>query len=63
MTKDMLIRGWKDSSFRATLTPEQSAALPATPAGLSAVELKESSWRRRESNLPPGTPSGAHERR
>lgn len=41
MTKDMIIRAWKDPAFRATLTPEQLAALPANPAGLSAAELNE----------------------
>ena len=41
MTKDMIIRAWKDPAFRATLTAEQLAALPANPAGLSAVELNE----------------------
>jgi mersacidin/lichenicidin family type 2 lantibiotic len=41
MTKDMIIRAWKDPAFRATLTTEQLAALPANPAGLSAVELNE----------------------
>lgn len=42
MTKAMIIRAWKDASFRASLTPEQRASLPANPAGLSAVELNES---------------------
>lgn len=42
MTKDMIIRAWKDPAFRATLSPEQLSALPANPAGLSAVELNES---------------------
>ena len=41
MTKDMIIRAWKDASFRASLTEEQRAALPVNPAGLSAVELNE----------------------
>ena len=41
MTKAMIIRAWKDASFRASLTEEQRAALPANPAGLSAVELNE----------------------
>ncbi len=42
MTKDQIIRAWKDPVFRATLTAEQLAALPPSPAGLSAVELDES---------------------
>ncbi|XXF76344.1 mersacidin/lichenicidin family type 2 lantibiotic [Myxococcaceae bacterium GXIMD 01537] len=41
MTKDMIIRAWKDPSFRASLTEEQRASLPANPAGASAVELNE----------------------
>ncbi|ATB31383.1 mersacidin/lichenicidin family type 2 lantibiotic [Melittangium boletus] len=41
MTKDMIIRAWKDASFRASLTEEQRASIPANPAGLSAVELNE----------------------
>lgn len=42
MTKDMIIRAWKDAAFRASLTPEQRASLPANPAGLPVVELSES---------------------
>ena len=41
MTKDMIIRAWKDPAFRATLSPEQLAAMPANPAGLSAGEMNE----------------------
>lgn len=41
MNKAMMIRAWKDASFRASLTSEQRAALPANPAGVSAIELNE----------------------
>ncbi len=41
MNKAMTIRAWKDSSFRASLSDAQRAALPANPAGPSAIELNE----------------------
>ncbi|RKH66125.1 mersacidin/lichenicidin family type 2 lantibiotic [Corallococcus aberystwythensis] len=41
MTQDMIIRAWKDPSFRATLTAEQLAELPANPSGLTMNELNE----------------------
>jgi mersacidin/lichenicidin family type 2 lantibiotic len=33
MSKEMIIRAWKDPSFRATLSEAELAALPANPAG------------------------------
>jgi mersacidin/lichenicidin family type 2 lantibiotic len=41
MTKDMIVRAWEDPAYRATLTPEQLAALPANPSGASMDELDE----------------------
>ncbi|QAT87900.1 Lantibiotic mersacidin [Corallococcus coralloides] len=41
MTQDMIIRAWKDPSFRATLTVEQLAELPASPSGPTMNELNE----------------------
>jgi mersacidin/lichenicidin family type 2 lantibiotic len=35
-----IIRAWKDAAFRASLSPDQLAALPPNPAGM--VELSES---------------------
>ncbi|HET7436174.1 MAG TPA: mersacidin/lichenicidin family type 2 lantibiotic [Thermoanaerobaculia bacterium] len=37
MTKDQIIRAWKDESFRNSLTDQQLGELPHHPAGL--VEL------------------------
>jgi mersacidin/lichenicidin family type 2 lantibiotic len=42
MTKDMIVRAWKDPSYRATLSAEQLAELPANPSGLTMNELSES---------------------
>ena len=33
LDKDKIIRAWKDPQYRATLTPEEQAALPPCPAG------------------------------
>jgi mersacidin/lichenicidin family type 2 lantibiotic len=41
MNKADIVRAWKDPLYRATLSPEQLATLPAHPAG--TVELKEES--------------------
>ncbi|RKH68135.1 mersacidin/lichenicidin family type 2 lantibiotic [Corallococcus aberystwythensis] len=45
MTPDMIIRAWKDSSYRASLTAEQRAQLPANPSGVTVNELSESELR------------------
>lgn len=34
-------RAWKDREYRASLTPEQLAALPANPAGDSWADLSQ----------------------
>ena len=39
MNKADIVRAWKDPVYRATLSPEQLASLPAHPAG--TVELEE----------------------
>jgi mersacidin/lichenicidin family type 2 lantibiotic len=39
MTKDEIVRAWKDRNYRNQLTPEQRAALPNHPAG--PVDLSE----------------------
>ncbi len=41
MTENQIVRAWKDSSFRATLSDSQLAALPASPAGTRLVEIGE----------------------
>ncbi len=41
MTRNDVIRAWKDPKFRASLSPEQRAALPAMPAGERVVEMDE----------------------
>jgi mersacidin/lichenicidin family type 2 lantibiotic len=43
MKKEMIIRAWKDPSFRAGLSPDERAALPECPAGQSLTELDEGS--------------------
>jgi mersacidin/lichenicidin family type 2 lantibiotic len=40
MAKFDVVRAWKDEVYRAGLSPEQRAALPANPAG--AIELQDS---------------------
>lgn len=45
MTKDMIVRAWKDPSFRASLSAEQLAQLPANPSGVTMNELAESELR------------------
>lgn len=37
MNKIDVIRAWKDPSYRATLSEEELASLPANPAGLTEV--------------------------
>jgi mersacidin/lichenicidin family type 2 lantibiotic len=39
MNKTDVVRAWKDPLYRATLTPDQLAALPMHPAGV--VELND----------------------
>ncbi len=41
MKKELIVRAWKDPVFRATLSPEQRAALPDNPSGRSLTELEE----------------------
>ncbi len=41
MSKDRIVRAWKDPVFRASLSPEERAQLPAHPAGEAMVELEE----------------------
>ena len=43
MNKADIVRTWKDPVYRATLSPEQLAALPAHPAGL--VEISDDQMR------------------
>jgi mersacidin/lichenicidin family type 2 lantibiotic len=37
MNKADIVRAWKDPLYRATLSPEQLAALPAHPAGILEI--------------------------
>ena len=39
MSKNDVIRAWKDANYRKSLSPAQLAALPANPAG--ATELSD----------------------
>ena len=38
---EMIILAWKDPQYRASLTPEQQAAIPEAPSGKSLRELSE----------------------
>lgn len=39
--KDLIIRAWKDPNYRASLSPEQRAALPESPAGAPLTDMSE----------------------
>jgi len=39
--KDLIIRAWKDPNYRASLSAEQRAALPESPAGAPLTEMDE----------------------
>ncbi len=41
MKKDLIIRAWKDPQYRASLSPEERASLPASPCGRALTELDE----------------------
>ncbi|MCY1075295.1 mersacidin/lichenicidin family type 2 lantibiotic [Archangium lansingense] len=42
MSKETIIRAWKDPAFRASLSPEERAAVPESPSGRSICELEDS---------------------
>jgi mersacidin/lichenicidin family type 2 lantibiotic len=41
MQKKDIVRAWKDPEFRARLTAEERASLPANPAGLASLSDEE----------------------
>ena len=41
MSKLEIIRAWKDQDYRASLTEEQRAQLPAHPSGAIEVRIRE----------------------
>jgi mersacidin/lichenicidin family type 2 lantibiotic len=41
MNKETIIRAWRSPEFRASLSPEQRAALPESPSGTPLTELGE----------------------
>jgi mersacidin/lichenicidin family type 2 lantibiotic len=41
MRAETIIRAWKDPAFRASLTSEERAKLPALPSGTPLTELEE----------------------
>jgi mersacidin/lichenicidin family type 2 lantibiotic len=45
LKKEQIIRAWTDPDFRATLSNEELAALPAHPAGKGCEELSEAELR------------------
>jgi mersacidin/lichenicidin family type 2 lantibiotic len=38
MNKIDVVRAWRDEEYRSSLTPEQLANLPESPAGLATVD-------------------------
>ncbi len=40
--KDVIIRAWKDPNYRASLSAEQRASLPESPAGAPLTDMNES---------------------
>ncbi|WP_257458672.1 mersacidin/lichenicidin family type 2 lantibiotic [Archangium lipolyticum] len=64
MKKEMIVRAWKDPSFRASLSAEERASLPESPSGAPLSELDETELGRiiggalankKTVTLPPGT--------
>ena len=41
MKKIDIVRAWKDSAYRKSLTPEQLAELPANPVALRSISAEE----------------------
>jgi mersacidin/lichenicidin family type 2 lantibiotic len=41
MNKETIIRAWRSPEYRASLSPEQRAALPQNPSGAPLTELGE----------------------
>lgn len=41
MNTEMIVQAWKDPAYRASLLPEQRAALPENPSGRPLTELEE----------------------
>jgi mersacidin/lichenicidin family type 2 lantibiotic len=41
MKKELIVRAWKDPSFRASLSAEERSTLPESPSGRALTELDE----------------------
>lgn len=41
ITKDTVLRAWKDEEFRASLSPQERDAIPARPTGEGNRELSD----------------------
>jgi mersacidin/lichenicidin family type 2 lantibiotic len=41
MKKEVIVRAWKDPSFRASLSAEERSTLPESPSGRALTELDE----------------------
>jgi mersacidin/lichenicidin family type 2 lantibiotic len=52
MSNDKIVRAWKDSKFRASLSEEQRQMLPQNPAG--ELELDEAELERVDGGLSTG---------
>ena len=55
MEKHDVVRAWKDPKFRASLSAEQRAALPALPAGERVADMADEQLR----NVSGGVGTGA----
>ena len=53
MSPDVIIRAWKDESFRRGLSADERALLPANPAGL--IELDDAQLEVAAGARPPVT--------
>lgn len=53
MDNATIVKAWKDPSFRATLSAEQLAELPANPSGVAMSELNESELSEVVGGMPP----------
>jgi mersacidin/lichenicidin family type 2 lantibiotic len=58
MKKTMIVRAWKDPAFRASLSPEERAALPESPSGKALTELDESELLEVSGGTRPRCPPG-----
>ncbi len=56
MTADNVVRAWEDDEYRSKLSPEERAALPENPAGMT--ELSDDELRQIQGGFDPGDGGG-----